>query len=109
MEKSRPNIDRNIQEAMLGSSKCTKSQVWAIHIVHSIELQSYLKNEVDMKDLRSETQKQNTCELAAPPRYLTTPSIREEKTNWSIVIALQNREDAKQMMQRKTYIFNFTP
>lgn len=60
-----------------------------------------------MNVLRAEIGKQNKWELTAQTRYLTKPSNREGKTHWSIVIALRNREAAKQMIQRGTYNFSF--
>lgn len=81
--------------------------MWAKLIVHDIELNFYPDNKIGMNDLCAEIEKQNNSELATPPRYLTKPSNKERKTHSFIVIALENREEAKHMMQPGTYICSF--
>lgn len=92
-------IEKVIQQALPGEVECTKSEVWAKLIMHGIPLEDYSDDTTGMNGLIAEIEKQNNCELTTPLRYLTKPENRNGKTHSSIVIAIRDKQEARQMIQ----------
>lgn len=103
----RTTIEKIIQQAIPGEAECTKGEVWAKVIVHSIPLEDYSDKVTGMNNLRVEIKKQNNCELTTALTDLTKPENRTGKIHSSIVIAIRSKQKARLMIQGGTYIFNF--
>jgi hypothetical protein len=83
-----------------------KQETWTKVIVHGVDTGHFADNEDGMNKLKYELETFNQgLALASPPRYLTRPEKRLEKTHSSCVIAMKDKTQLKRILKYGLSIF----
>jgi hypothetical protein len=78
---------------------------WHKLLVHGVSLFAFPDNESGLSGFRDEIETYNPhVQLMTQPRYLTRPEKRAGKNHSSMVIALQNEEDASRVERSGVYL-----